>query len=192
MRNASEIVRQLICLAYEVYDIKLPDDEENVSLWECMELYRLLLAGETRMRMGAGEGGGNTPHPSADADTLEDESTGDEERGLPRRSAPRNDREDACGDSPAGGMTVPTGAVPTPKVPAETVNANKAAAQFKKEIAGRLKAFRERLGLGCYALLAEASGGALDDDTIRRMADGEKFGIGEWRELEAALWKYGE
>ncbi len=152
MRDASEVVRQLICLA--ITGEELPEDEEAVTLWECMELYRILVEGETRARMGGGERAAEGVGPyGADIKT------------------------DAGGDDPAKGVAVP----------AKTANANKAATALKRETYRRLLEYREENGLGCFRALAEASGGELDEDTIRRMADGERFGIGEWRALCAAL-----
>ncbi len=77
--------------------------------------------------------------------------------------------------------------MPAEEAGKERINANKQAAAYKKVVLAQLKEFRARNGLGCFRALAEASGGELDEDTIRRMADGERFGIGEWRALCAAL-----
>lgn len=58
----------------------------------------------------------------------------------------------------------------------------------KRAIYEKLKAYREKHGLGSYAPLAKASNRALSEDTIRDMATGEgTFPLSKWKVLEAAI-----
>jgi len=58
----------------------------------------------------------------------------------------------------------------------------------KKAIHAKLKAYREKHGLGCYGPLAKATRGALTDDNIRDMATGlGKFPLKTWQKLDSAI-----
>ena len=71
MRSASEIFRQLICLG--ITNESLPEDEEAVTLWECLEVYRLLvLAEEYGRRRAASEAAAEPAAGGTDPETVPD------------------------------------------------------------------------------------------------------------------------
>ena len=69
-------------------------------------------------------------------------------------------------------------------------SAASAAAAFKKVTHARLRAFRERRGLGCFVDLAADCGNGIDEITLSRMHSGERFPIETWRAVAAALDKH--
>lgn len=65
-------------------------------------------------------------------------------------------------------------------------------AEEKREILERLRRYRREHGLGCFAALAEASGGELTEQVIRNLYHGdEAFPILVWRQVGAGLEKLG-
>lgn len=65
-------------------------------------------------------------------------------------------------------------------------------ANEKREIMERLKAYRKKNGLGCWAAVVAASGGKLSDDQLRIMHAGtEVLPINDWRLADKALDKLG-
>lgn len=65
-------------------------------------------------------------------------------------------------------------------------------AEEKREILARLRWYRREHGLGCFAALAEASGGALTEQVIRNLYSGDAaLPIQVWRQVGAGLEKLG-
>lgn len=64
-----------------------------------------------------------------------------------------------------------------------------AGSDVKKAAFARLKAFREKNGLGCYAKIAEAAAGQLSEAEIHEMLDATPYDIAKWRALASALDK---
>ena len=135
MKTAAELVGTLISA---VWEHKTPGEAE-LSLVECMELWRRLADGESK----AGEQiGSDVPAP-----------------------------DDKCMES---GRRLP---------------GPKGISEFKHTTMTRLRAYREKRGLGSFARLAEMAGDGVDDDVIRRIFAGERFPIETWRAVAAALDK---
>lgn len=57
----------------------------------------------------------------------------------------------------------------------------------KKRIYERLRAYRDRVGVGAYRTLAELSNGSLRPETVRSMAMAEKNAYAAWLALEKVL-----
>lgn len=59
--------------------------------------------------------------------------------------------------------------------------------KVKKMIQDRLIAYRNEHGLGCWARVAEASMGRLNEDDLRRMYLGDVFPLSAWRIADMTL-----